>query len=175
MAPLQGADQVNAEIEVGFDERFERSWEFAERIGRLVMLAFVAIGLAGFLGRGPYSHETARSPASAIAVDYEPVTRSQTGTQVTFHLSNPKPTSALTMDLFIGSNIVEPMGLQRIIPQPVAINTVDGGLVLTVAVPPGTADADLRLMLLPVGIGPQRLVARLDDHADIHWTQVVVP
>ena len=48
---LQGADRVNGELEVGFDERFERHWEWAERAGRLCMILFVAVGLAGVFGR----------------------------------------------------------------------------------------------------------------------------
>jgi len=171
--PMQGADQVNEELEVGYDRGFEHSWHMAERVGRVVMVLFVGAGAAGFLGRGPYSHQTVKTAGSNISVDFEPVARSQTGTQVTLHLHNP--TSAPTLDLFIGSTAVEPMGLQRIVPEPTEMKAVDGGLVLTVPVPSGTTDADLRLMLLPVGVGPVNLVARLSGYGEQRWTQFVVP
>jgi len=65
--------------------------------------------------------------------------------------------------------------LQRIVPEPSEMKAVDGGLVLTVPVPSGTTDADLRLMLLPVGVGPVNLVARLSGYGEQRWTQFVVP
>ena len=128
-----------------------------------VMSAFVAAGLAGLLGRGPLSHRTEQSPASALAVDFEPIARSQAPTQVTFHIANP--TDAPTLDLFIGTNSVEPMGLQRIMPQPVSTKGVKDGLVLTLAIPPGTENAEIRLMLEPSVIGENELIAQLAGHA----------
>ena len=170
---MQGADKVNDELEVGFDEAFENRWLRAEQAGRVVMAAFVVASLTGLLGRGPYSHETKKLDDLSLAVDFEPVARSQTATQVTFHLRNS--TDQPTLNLFIGSKIMEPMGLQRILPQPVITQAVHGGMLLTIAVPPRTGDASLRLMLMPDDIGPKDLVARLEDHAPLHWTQVVVP
>lgn len=170
---MQGADRINEELEVGFDETFEKRWLRAEQAGRVFMVLFIAAGLAGLLGRGPYSHRTERIADSALAADFEPVTRSQSGTQVTFHLDNP--TDPPTLDLFIGTKLIEPMGLQRILPEPVRTRAVQDGLLLTVAVPPRTHDATLRLMLQPVGIGPEELVARLEGHPTLHWTQIVVP
>jgi hypothetical protein len=170
---MQGADRINEELEVGFDQTFERSWLRAEQVGRIVMVLFVAAGIAGLLGRGPYSHQTVTIADRTLAVDFEPVARSQTGTQVTFHLRND--TDRPTMNLFIGTGIVEPMGLQRILPQPLDTQAVQGGLLLKVTVPPGTRDAAVRVMLQPVGIGPKDLVARLDGHPALHWTQFVVP
>jgi hypothetical protein len=170
---MQGADRVNEELEVGFDPPFERNWLWAERIGRVVMVLFVAAGLCGLLGHGPYSHSTVKSAASGLAVDFEPVARSQSATQVTIHLNND--TAGPTLDLFLSNNMVEPMGLQRMLPQPVKVTTVEDGLMLTVAVPPGTPDADLRLMLMPLSLGSNELMARLDGHAPIRWTQFVVP
>ena len=169
----QGADRINEEFEVGFDRSFESRWQRAEQFGRVVMVAFVAAGLAGMLGRGPYSHRTEKTAQSALAVDFEPVARSQSTTQVTLHLDNP--TGAPTLDLFIGTNMVEPMGLRRMVPQPVDVKAVQNGLVLTLAVPPDTRDAELRLMLQPIGLGPNQMMARLRGHAALRWTQFVLP
>ena len=170
---MQGADKVNGELEVGYDQRFEKSWSRAETVGRGLMALFLVAGLIGLFGRGPLSHHTNSAEDAALAVDFEPVARSQTGTQVTLHLSNP--TESPTMDVFVGSNIGEPMGLQRILPQPVSTRLVDDGMVLTVAVTPGTRDSELRFMLQPTSLGPNQLVARLADHEPLRWTQFVVP
>ncbi len=170
---MQGADRVNGELEVGFDKSFEQKWVWAERVGRLVMVVFVAAGLAGLMGHGAYSHQTAQSAASALAVDFELVARSQSNTQITFHLDNP--TAAPTLDLFIGANTVEPMGLKAMAPQPVSTKLVQDGLVMTVAVPSGTRNAEFRLMLEPSAPGEHELEARLDGHAMLRWTQFVAP
>ena len=170
---MQGADKVNEELEVGFDQHFERSWGWAELVGRGLMALFLAAAAAGLFGRGPLSHRTERAADTALVVDFEPVARSQSGTQVTFHLANP--TQSPTVDLFVGANIVEPMGLQRIQPEPVSTRLVDDGMVFTLAVPPGTRDSKLRLMLQPISLGPNELVAQVADHAPLRWTQFVVP
>src|ERR1700712_514997 len=94
---MQGADRINDELEVGFDHIFEARWLWAERVGRVVMLLFVAAGIGGLLGRGPYSHETTTVPMSDLSVDFEPIARSQTGTQVTLHLQNPGSKSELDL------------------------------------------------------------------------------
>lgn len=170
---MQGADRINDEFEVGFDEGFERRWLRAEQIGRVVMTLVVAGGLAGLFGRGPFSHRTEQSEGSALAVDFEPIARSQAPTQVTFHIGNP--TDAPTLDLFIGTNSVEPMGLQRIMPQPVTTKAVPDGLVLTLAIPPGSTNVEVRLMMQPSSLGPNQLIAQLAGHEPIRWTQFVMP
>lgn len=48
---MQGADKVNDELEVGFDEPFESRWSRAEQVGRVVMVLVAAAGLSGLLGR----------------------------------------------------------------------------------------------------------------------------
>ncbi len=170
---MQGADRVNEELEVGFNEPFEKRWLRAEQLGRIVMLLFVSVSLAGLLGRGPYSHRTNKIADQALGVDFEPVARSQTGTQVTFHLVNTSQEP--TLKLFVGATILEPMGLERILPQPLKTEAVPNGLLFTIGVPPGTRDAAVRMMLQPIGIGVNRLTAHLEGHALLSWTQFVVP
>ena len=170
---MQGADRVNDEFEVGFDSHFERRWRRAELIGHAVMALFLVAALAGLFGRGPLSHHTEGSAASGMSVDFEPFARSQTGTQVTLHLANT--TQSPMLDVFIGGNSVEPMGLQRVVPEPVDRRAVDGGIVLSIAVPPGTRDGQVRLMLQPVSLGPNHLMATLAGHAPLRWTQFVAP
>ncbi len=170
---MQGADRVNDEFEVGYDERFENRWLKAEHVGRIIMLLFVGAGLAGLFGRGPFSHRTDSTVESALAVDFEPIARSQAPTQVTFHIANP--TNAPTIDLFIGTNTIEPMGLKTIEPQPATTKVVQDGLLLTFPIPPGTKDALVRLMLEPSSLGPNQLIAQLAGHAPLRWTQFIMP
>ena len=137
------------------------------------MVAFVGSALAGLMGRGPYSHDTVAPPGAGMAVDFEPVARAQTPTQITFHIRNE--TDATEMRLFVSTTVVEPMGLERVIPQPLSSSPVQGGLQLTFLVPPGARDAHVRLVVQPSGIGPITLDARLEDRAPVSWTQTVMP
>lgn len=170
---MQGADRVNDELEVGFDETFETRWSRIERVGHVVLSLLVAAGPSGLLGHGRLSHRTTRSVASGLAIDYEPIARSQTDTQVTFRLDNP--TDAGTMDLFVGSRVIEPMGLHQILPEPVRTQAVADGMMLTVAVPPHSRGARLRVMLMPSTLGPEHLLARLDGRPPLGWSQFVMP
>jgi hypothetical protein len=170
---MQGADRVNDELEVGFDEKFERQWLWGQRAGRIVMAVCTAAGIAGLWGRGPLSHRTVATPGTGLKVDFEPIARSQTSTQVTLHLSNT--TASANEALFIGSNTVEPMGLKQVIPAPVSTEILPDGLRMTVAIPPGTQDALIRLILMPTGIGENELAARLNDRQTLHWRQFVLP
>ena len=169
----RGADRVNDELEVGYDQRFERRWAWAERVGRVVMVVFVGAALAGLFGRGPFSHRTTTVTGSALAVDYEPVARVQTGTQVTLHLLNDRQSP--TVDVFVSTQIVEPMGLRYILPQPVAERPDGLGMVLTLAMPPGRVDNAVRLLLQPAGIGLVSETARLAGHKPVTWRQLVLP
>jgi hypothetical protein len=171
---LQGADRINDELEVGYDARFERSWTHAEWVGRGLMLLFATAGLAGLLGRGPLSHRTVSPPGGSLTVDFEPIARSQTPTQVTFHLHNDGGSDP-AMHLFISTNVIEPMGLHTIDPQPLESRVVDGGLLLTFLVPPGTKDAIVRMTLDPTELGDNQLSVKLGDAATVRWNQVVVP
>ncbi len=137
------------------------------------MVLFAAAGLAGLLGRGPFSHRTESSPGTGLSVDFEPIARAQTGTQITLHLDNLSPDP--TVSVFVGTNIVEPMGLQRILPEPVVVKEVADGMILTIAIPPDTRGAEVRFMVQPVSLGPNELIARLEGHPPQRWTQFVVP
>ena len=170
---MRGADPVNNELEVGFDERFETRWWRVETVGRAAMVLFIVAGLAGFLGRGPFSHRTVRSEDAGLSVDFEPLARSQTPTQVTLHIANPAGDT--TLDVTVSGNIVEPFGLMRVEPQPIRQAGGDNSIVFTIAVPPGASDAMVRLALQPSGIGPVRLTAQVANRPAVAWTQWMLP
>ena len=170
---LHGAELVNDEVEVGFNERFERRWVWVQRVGTAIMVLFTVANLSGALGRGPFSHHTVKSIVGGLTVDYEPVSRAQTPTQVTLHVSNRGPGDRV--EIFLGSISIEPMGLTRITPQPLDTKAVDGGLILSLSVPAGTLDGLVRLQLMPVGPGLFEQEAHLVDHQPVRWTQAVLP
>ncbi len=172
--PVHGADPLVDGFEVGFNEDFENSWLRTAWVGRGFMLLFVLICLGGLLGRGPFSHASARSSDGALQVDYEPVARNGTATLVTLHLRN-RSADALPLSLRLSSNLVEPMGYQRSIPIPDRSTVEAGGMRFDYMVAPGQDDELVRLALQPTGIGPVDLSARLGDGPRVTWSQFVAP
>lgn len=171
--PLRGASTVNDEFEVGFDERFENRWGRAEVAGKWLLFAVVLLGLSGLLGRGPFSHRSAEAKDGSLTVDYEPVARYGTPTQVTLHL-RPAP-GIHTERVLLGTGFVEPMGLQTVLPQPVTEAADQGGLALTIQMEPGPTDTLVRLGLKPTEVGPVPLEAHLDGAVPLRWSQFVLP
>ncbi len=174
-APLRGADAVNDELEVGFDEPFERRWRVVEHLARGGMLLIVLAALGGFFGEGPFSHRTHKTPDGRLAVDYEPLARFGTTTQVTLHLSSSAADGTIGhVRVFVSTVLVEPLGLQKVLPTPDSTEAVGGGIIYTFAVPPGVDSALVRFQLMPSTIGPVRVDAHQGDEA-LTWTQWVLP
>jgi hypothetical protein len=162
------------ELEVGFDERFETRWRRTELLSHLVMLAVVLVALAGLFGRGPASHRTVISPDGSLTVDYEPICRYGTTTQVTIHLDTRmlagRPVAALT----VSPPFAEPMGLQQILPEPLDGASGITGTTYRFAAKLSDPQVMLRFVLKPNTAGPVTLRARY-AHADVAWTQWVMP
>jgi hypothetical protein len=167
---MRGADTVNDEFEVGFNQEFESRWYRAEQIGRVVMVVVVACALLGLLGRGPYSHESKTSPGGTMTVDYEPVARHGTQSMITVHIKQPEGPVRLLVD----QRMIEPMGYQRSTPQPDHTSLAKDGDWLTFNPKPGEQDVLVRLNLSPtfVGLVPMHLSNGTDS---VDWSMFVVP
>lgn len=129
--PLRGASLVNDDFEVGFDAGFEAAWSRVERGGRLVMCLAVVAGLAGFLGAGPLDHARVGNPASVGgAVDYEPIARFGTATQITLHL--PPQASGRAVVVHLSEAFFEPLHVEGSVPRAAFEMADDGGVAATV-------------------------------------------
>jgi len=172
--PLRGAAPINNEFEVGYDEAFEKVWLRIALAGRVILGLVVAAGLAGLLGRGPFSHHTSSAPDGAIKVDYEPVARFGTATQVTIHLDMRRFSAAPNITLHLSSTFVEPMGFHQALPQPLQEGAEGGGLTMTYPVRPTAGDILLRFVLSPTTLGPVHLSVN-DGMDTLRWTQIILP
>jgi hypothetical protein len=173
---LMGAEPVNDELEVGFDSRFERRWHLYEIAGRIVMSLVVVAGMAGLLGSGPYSHRTLHFPSGRLAaIDFEPITRFDTPTQVTLHLrAATGPDGDRPVEVRLSSNVVEPFGLQNAIPSAIRQRAAHGDVVMTL--PVADSDDDLiRISGKPTQFGLIRMFAQIDDGPRLAWVQFVLP
>lgn len=180
----RGAAPVNGDLEVGYDEKFERRWYSFQLVALLCMVTFLLVCLAGLLGRGPYSHRTAASPDATLRVDYEPVAREGTPTLVTLHAANPADTS-LSLRVFVSGEAAEPLGLDHTLPAADAALVGDRGILFRFTLAPHQADAKIRLAAMPGAPGLARLRAWTggqgdapdppDDRAVAHWSQLILP
>jgi hypothetical protein len=179
--PARGAAPVNNELEVGYDEAFETRWRHLELASHVGMAVIVAAALAGLFGQGPLSHRTHQTEDGRLAVDFEPITRYGTSTQITLHLFSDRPSVRAqrsappgTAHVILNSALIEPMGLQQVIPSPVGSEAVVGGIELVFNVPHDETRAAVRFVVKPNHVGPVRLeVSQADE--DLAWTQVVLP
>ena len=172
---LRGADAIHGgEFEVGYDARFERAWLRVEQVGRVVLALVVAAGLAGLLGRGPYSHRRSETASGALAVDYEPLARYGTATMVTLHFDTTRFDPAHEWVIHLNNAFVEPMGLKEVMPTPSKQAADGAGLAVSVSLAPDRRDALVRFYLHPTEIGRMHLEARVGPET-IDWEQLVLP
>ncbi len=170
---MSGAETVNDEFEVGFNQAFEARWYRAEQAGRVVMIAFTLAAGLGFLGRGPFSHATTESPDGSLTVNYEPVARHGTSTMITVHIKRPMPTPH-QIELRINQQIIEPMGFQHTVPPPDGTSVTDNGIRLTYNEPANQQDVLVRFEAAPNAIGLVPLTVS-DGAQTIDWHVLVVP
>jgi hypothetical protein len=176
---LRGADPINDELEVGFNAAFEARWHWFELVGRLVLAAVVAAGLAGILGSGPYSHRRDCPRGGSItAIDFEPIARFGTPTQITFHIrpgTGAVVSGGHSVLLTLSTAFVEPFGLQQTQPAALRVSASRGDLALTVLTQDTGQDALVRVTGKPSQVGPLRLTARIGAEAPVTITQFVLP
>ncbi|WP_428486186.1 hypothetical protein [Rhodopila sp.] len=170
---MRGAEPVNNEFEVGFNQTFEVGWYRVELAGRVIMIIFVTCALLGLLGRGPYSHASKSSPSREISVDYEPIARHGTSTMVTVHLKTPSD-AAHPVRLLVDQHMIEPMGYQHATPLPEHASIGDAGVWLTFNERADQHDALVRFDLSPTALGfiPMQVS---DGSNTVKWTMLVVP
>ncbi len=178
-AKLRGADPVNDELEVGFNSRFEERWHRYELAGRVVLGVVVAAGLAGLLGSGPFSHRRTVSKTGGIAaVDFEPIARFGTPTQVTVHIRPGMGGAApqgRRVDLRLSSAFVEPFGLSGSHPAALQERAAGGDVVMTLVTQDDGQDALVRVTGKPSQVGPIHLSVQLGHDAPVRFTQFVLP
>jgi hypothetical protein len=175
-SPLRGAAPVNDDLEVGYDEAFETRWRHTQFVSHGCMVILVVAAAAGVFGRGPLSHRTLLSTDARLMVDFEPLARYGTSTQITLYLSSDVwgEGQSGTAHVVLNSALIEPMGLQQVIPEPASSAAVAGGTALVFNVPEEKSPVAVRFVVKPNNVGPIRLEAR-QGGTRLGWTQFVLP
>lgn len=122
-----GVSRVNDELAAGYDEDFE-SWWWRVEIGVWVVLSIcILAGLLGLTGRGVLAKHLRRTSDAGLEVKYERVARYKTPTIIQIRLS-PAVFQGKTAYLWVNRAIIEDMGTQRIIPQPLTSYPGENGI-----------------------------------------------
>ncbi|WP_377045412.1 hypothetical protein [Roseomonas elaeocarpi] len=165
-------------FEVGYDERFEDRWWWWSRVGQAAMALVLLLALSGLLGRGPLSHHSLSSADGTLTVDYEPLARYGTPTQITLHVADARLTPATgggeEVRLVLSDLMAEPLGLQRAIPQPAGWSAGDGRIELRITAAPDALEQRIRLQAQPSAAGWVSLWARVGGQ-EVSWHQLVLP
>lgn len=176
----RGSDGGSGEggFEVGYDERFEDRWWRWSRFGQGAMVLVLLLALSGLLGRGPLSHHSLSSADGTLTVDFEPVARYGTPTQITLRVAEarlvPAPGGGEEVRLALSDTAAAPLGLQRTIPQPIRWSAGGGRIEMQVAAVPDAAEQRIRLQAQPSAAGWVSLWARVGGQ-EVTWHQLVLP
>ncbi len=172
--PLRGASLINDDFEVGFDARFEAAWSRVEKGGRIVMFLAVLAGLAGFLGAGPFDHARVGDLGSTRgAVDFEPIARFGTATQITLHL--PPDTAGRVASVHLSKGFVEPMHVEDGVPRAALQLAEDGGLVAMVRSVRTPEHNLIRFVGKPSTLGLVPLRITVGDGPPLRFSVFVLP
>lgn len=112
-----GISRVNSEFAIGYDMDFENQWWRVEVSIWVFLCVLVLTGVLGLLGRGPLSRGTRGSNDSFLVVNYQRIARYKTPEEMTVRVG-PELYRNGKIYLWLNRAVVEKMGLQRIIPQP---------------------------------------------------------
>lgn len=149
--------------------RQRRTWKH-ERIGFVVLLAFIALALSGLFASGPLSRHIGSSPQQRLTVEYERFLRNGASSRIVL-VARTSPSARATLRIdraFLRAHVVE--NLQ---PQPLSARSHEGGLELA-----GQADErgefSLYLTIRPDGIGLVRSTAWFEGDSVV-FTQFIYP
>jgi hypothetical protein len=160
-----------AEIDVGYDQMFERQWGRFERWIWLGFITVIILGLLGYFGRGPMN-TVKRTVSDGTMVQYERVVRFKTPTMIVFSIPVNHGLASIKAD----KTTVQKLGLQQVFPQPTeSLGSEEiGPLEFKVAEP--TAKAVLvQLLMQPSSVGPAKSIYQVNGETIVNIKQFIVP
>lgn len=162
------------DLEIEQDLPFqEREWT-VQRVAWVLLLALLALGLAGLFGTGPLSSATKEAGDGALAVDYQRFIRHDGRTTLTFTLDGSLA-SAGELELWIAQEYLGDVEVQGISPQPTETRAESDRVVHVFTVPdPGTT-LEVRFSLRPQAMGRLTVEAGVPDGPSLGFSQLSYP
>lgn len=164
--------KVNDELAVGSDLEFQHRWESLENIVWIFLVIFLLLSLVGFFGRGPMANVKAKSADGSMEVDYERFERFSTPSVMTVKIA-PTAIHNGTVELWVGEALVNPLGNQRVIPQPDKSQVGNGGVLYSF--PASQGQASIEFQVQPSKIGKTELKMRIPGYSELDLNIYVFP
>jgi hypothetical protein len=122
--------KVNNEIAVGSDLAFQRKWWRFERAVWVLFVVVVVFDVLGLFGRGPIASAKLVSSDRSFTVKYERIERFRTPSILSVLIA-PSAIHDGKFQIWLSQQYVDPLGNQRIIPQPLSSVPMNGGILYT--------------------------------------------
>jgi len=170
--PAMSERESQPDVDIGEDLAFQRRWWRFETGVWIVFAIVIVADLAGVLGRGPLAHTERRATDGSLRVRYDRVQRMGTPTMVTI-----APGAAAihdgTLRLFVDTGLLEGLGVQRVIPEPLRSTLGEGGVTYTFTTT--RLPMTVQLELSPQTIGSHTFVVGVPDGARVEGRSFVLP
>lgn len=161
-------------LEIDQDLAFqEREWRL-ERVGWVLLVLLVLVGLGGLFGNGPLSWTTVTTPDGGLRVSYERFGR-RGGPQELTVRARAQAARSGSWQVEVSSDYLASLEVGPITPEPDAVETVEDAVRYRFA--QGAPDADLEVVLAvtPRAVWSQRGEVRLAGGPPARLTQFLFP
>lgn len=159
------------DLEVKQDDRFQRREWRIERVGWTLLGLFVAAGLVGLLGAGPFSWATNRSPQGLVQVSFQRVTHHESDDSITITV-DPEAIENGTVLVELTGSWVSGVDRQATTPQPTTESAIPEGVALEIPARPGEATMTITFRAQRYGALRGDLTVNGDQ---VSFTQFVLP
>jgi hypothetical protein len=166
------ASRVDDDIAVGFDLAFQRRWWRFEFAVWTVFTTLVVLAMFGCFGRGHFAKARTAAHDGSLDVQYDRIERFGSPSVVTVTFG-PRAIHGGKAQLWVSESLMNALGNQRVVPQPVESILGDGGTLYTFAAtkPPATAEFALQ----PRAVGGANLQLRVPDSETVNARIFVMP
>lgn len=117
------------ELQTESQLRFQRREWKVQKVGTIVLVAFILAALIGLLGAGPLATATRSSTNSLVSVEVDRITRLKTENSMTLTFA-PEVVENGTITLELTGPWASGIDLQRITPEPSEQKSIPGGLAM---------------------------------------------
>jgi len=160
-----------ADIDIGYDYRFEHAWGRFERYVWLGFCILLGGGLLGIFGRGPLN-EVTRTYADGTSIKYERVVRFKSPTLIQFNVPAENGLVTIQPD----KAATEKLGLQQTFPQPSqSLGSAEVGPLEFKAQAADAQKIFVQLSMQPSSLGPVKSTYRINGQETVQIDQFIVP
>ena len=164
--------KVDDAVAVGENLGFQHRWWRFERILWSFFLLILLADVSGLLGRGPLAKVQRQTSDGVLKVKYERIERSNTPSIMTV-IPGAAAIQGGQLHLFISDSLVDQLGTQRVVPQPLSSTVGDGGI--TYVFQTGAPPMMIQLALQPSFVGIHTFTVRVSGASGVQARIAVLP